>query len=140
MVATVVHCIQKFVSLSNFHSLLEGQSGYKIITFLYQMLSEGNARMINITGDEALDVVIPFGTGADGYDVPDGVCDVYFGGQKPCFGGVVALDGKTGDTLWTQWSKHEVFALTCQGDLNRDNITDCVAGGRAGVSHIHMPL
>ena len=102
------------------------------------MLSEGNARMINISGDDALDVVIPFGTGADGYDVPDGVCDVYFGGQKPCFGGVLALDGKTGDTLWTQWSKHEVFALTCQGDLNGDNITDCVAGGRAGVSRSWM--
>ena len=46
--------------------------------------------------------------GADGYNVPDFICDIYFnnggkqGAQKPCFGGVVALDGKTGK--WkTSW-------------------------------------
>ena len=26
--------------------------------------------------------------GADGYNVPDFVCDIYFDGKKPCFGGV----------------------------------------------------
>jgi hypothetical protein len=99
-----------------------------------QMLSEGNARMVNISKDDVLDVVIPFGTGADGYDVPESVCDVYFGGQKPCMGGVMALDGRTGDVLWTRWTKHEVFALTCQGDLDNDGTTDCIVGGRAGVN------
>ena len=40
-----------------------------------------------------------------------------------------------GKRLWTQWAPHEVFAITCQGDLNKDGVPDCVAGGRAGVSH-----
>lgn len=75
--------------------------------------------------------------GADGYNVPDIVCDIYFGGQKPCLGGILALDGLTGATLWKRWAKHEVFALTCQEDLNNDNVVDCVAGGRAGVSDIY---
>ena len=66
--------------------------------------------------------------------MPDFVCDIYFNGQVPCFGGVLAIDGRTGQRLWTQWAPHEVFAITCQGDLNNDGITDCVAGGRAGVS------
>ena len=72
--------------------------------------------------------------GADGYNVPNFVCDIYFNGQVPCFGGVLAIDGRTGQRLWTQWAPHEVFAITCQGDLNKDGIFDCVAGGRAGVS------
>ena len=72
--------------------------------------------------------------GADGYNVPDLVCDIYFSGQKPCFGGVIALDGRSGEVIWTRWAKHEVFALTCQEDLDKDGTTDCVAGGRAGVS------
>ena len=36
--------------------------------------------------------------GADGYNVPNFVCDIYFNGQVPCFGGVLAIDGKTG--MW----------------------------------------
>jgi hypothetical protein len=76
--------------------------------------------------------------GADGYNVPDVVCDIYFEGKSPCFGGVMAIDGRTGSTLWTQWVKHEIFALTCQGDLNNDTTVDCVAGGRAGVSSLNQ--
>ena len=34
-------------------------------------------------------------------------------------------------------AKHEIFALTCQGDLNNDSTTDCVAGGRAGVIYFN---
>ena len=95
--------------------------------------SESNIRLVNITKDAHLDIVMGFGTGADGYDVPDFVCDIYFNGQVPCFGGVLAIDGKTGKRLWTQWAPHEVFAITCQGDLDKDGVNDCVAGGRAGV-------
>jgi len=46
----------------------------------------------------------------------------------------MALDGRTGKVLWTRWAEHEIFALNCQGDLNGDGTTDCVAGGRAGVN------
>ena len=78
-------------------------------------------------------------SGADGYNVPDFICDIYFnnggkrGTQKPCFGGVLALDGKTGKVLWTRWADHKVFAVTCQADLNLDGTTDCVVGGMSGV-------
>ena len=89
--------------------------------------------MLNVSGDEVLDVVIGFGTGADGYNIPDFVCDIYFDGQKPCLGGVLALDGRTGKELWRLWTNHEIFALTCQADLNGDGYVDCLAGGRAGV-------
>ncbi|XP_040572858.1 uncharacterized protein [Lepeophtheirus salmonis] len=98
-----------------------------------KFISEGNIRLVNITGDEFYDIVVPFGTGSDGYDVPDVVCDIYFDGQRPCLGGIMALDGKTGDTLWVTYTEHEVFALMCQGDLNSDTIVDCLAGGRAGL-------
>ena len=83
---------------------------------------------------------ISYFSGADGYNVPDFICDIYFnnggkrGTQKPCFGGVIALDGKTGKVLWTRWADHKVFAVTCQADLNSDGITDCVVGGMSGVS------
>ena len=33
---------------------------------------------MNVTGDRVQDIVLGFGTGADGYNVPDVVCDVYF--------------------------------------------------------------
>ena len=50
--------------------------------------------MVQVNSDGVMDVVIGFGTGADGYNIPDFVCDIYFDGQKPCLGGVLALDGK----------------------------------------------
>lgn len=98
-----------------------------------KLLTEGSTRMINISGDDVLDVAFGFGTGADGYNIPDFVCDIYFRGQKPCLGGIIALDGKNGHELWRLWTAHEIFALTCQADLDGDGVIDCLAGGRAGV-------
>ena len=80
-----------------------------------------------------------FNLGADGYNVPEFICDIYFnnggkkGAQNPCFGGVMALDGKTGKTIWKAWTDHKVFAITCQADLNGDSVVDCVVGGMSGV-------
>lgn len=55
--------------------------------------------------------------GADGYGIPDFVCDIYFNGQMPCFGGVLSLDGVDGKELWRHWTgKNRVFlvpACTC---------------------------
>ena len=98
-----------------------------------KMLVEGSTRMLQVNEDQVLDVVFGFGTGADGYDIPDFVCDIYFDGQKPCLGGIIALDGKTGVEIWRLWTNHEIFALTCQADLDGDGYIDCLAGGRAGV-------
>ena len=98
-----------------------------------KLIVEGSTRMLHVNNDQVLDVVLGFGTGADGYDIPEYVCDIYFDGQKPCLGGIIALDGKTGVEIWRLWTKHEIFALTCQSDLDQDGFTDCLAGGRAGV-------
>ena len=38
-----------------------------------------------------------------------------------------------GHELWRLWTEHEIFSLTCQADLDNDNVTDCLAGGRAGL-------
>ena len=38
-----------------------------------------------------------------------------------------------GHELWRLWTEHEIFSLTCQADLDSDNVTDCLAGGRAGL-------
>ena len=45
----------------------------------------------------------------------------------------MALDGKTGKTIWKAWTDHKVFAITCQADLNGDSVVDCVVGGMSGV-------
>ena len=61
------------------------------------------------------------------------VCDIYFEGKRPCFGGVLALEGATGKELWRVYAQHEVYGLNCQYDLDTDGVKDCLAAGRAGV-------
>lgn len=61
------------------------------------------------------------------------ICTIYFGGQTPCLGGVLALNGKTGETIWTHWTAHSVFSVDCGADLTDDNIKDCVISGRGGI-------
>ena len=74
-----------------------------------------------------------FNLGADGYNIPSIVCDIYFPGIYPCFGGLLALEGATGKELWRHYSDHEIYGLNCGVDLNKDGVMDCLAGGRAGV-------
>ena len=71
--------------------------------------------------------------GADGYYLPNVVCDIYFNGEHPCFGGLLALDGVTGRELWRHYGPHELFGVNCNADLNKDGVNDCLAGGRANV-------
>ena len=70
--------------------------------------------MLHVNEDGVADLVLGFGTGADGYNIPAFVCDIYFAGQQPCLGGVLALDGRDGRELWRLWTEHEIFSLTCQ--------------------------
>lgn len=73
--------------------------------------------------------------GADAFYYPRVVCRVYFPKSKDeCGGGLLALDGKTGDELWRHYSAHEMFAVNCNIDLNGDGIKDCLSGGRMAVS------
>ncbi|OQV18864.1 hypothetical protein BV898_07118 [Hypsibius exemplaris] len=100
---------------------------------LPKLLTESAVRMLDVNADGIADVILGFATGGDGYLVPDVVCDIYFNGIHPCFGGILALDGATGRELWRTYAKHEVFALNCNADLNRDGQKDCLAGGRAAI-------
>ena len=71
----------------------------------------------------------------DKAEAPDYVCTLYFKQNAPCLGGVLALDGKSGDTIWTHWTSHAVFSIDCGLDLNADKIKDCVVAGRGGILH-----
>ncbi|XP_043280238.1 uncharacterized protein [Venturia canescens] len=68
-------------------------------------------------------------------DAPENLCDFYFGGQKPCLGGIMALDGKTGSTIWTHWTAHAIFNVNCEVDITKDNVKDCLITGRGGILH-----
>lgn len=66
-------------------------------------------------------------------NAPEYICTVYFGNQTPCLGGVLALNGKTGETIWTHWTAHAIFSIDCSVDLTNDEIKDCVISGRGGI-------
>jgi len=66
-------------------------------------------------------------------DAPEYICTIYFGNQTPCLGGVLALNGKTGGTIWTHWTAHAIFSVDCNEDLTNDKIKDCIISGRGGV-------
>ncbi|XP_076379819.1 uncharacterized protein LOC117229189 isoform X2 [Megalopta genalis] len=68
-------------------------------------------------------------------DIPEYICMVHFNGQVPCFGGVLALDGKTGDILWTHWMAHAIYSVDCGLDLTNDTIKDCIICGHGGILH-----
>ena len=59
-----------------------------------------------------------FGFGTE-VDLPkpfqeDLLCDLYFDGGSPCQGGVIVVDGRTGNQMWRRWLHHEVTGLTCE--------------------------
>ncbi|XP_011708281.1 PREDICTED: uncharacterized protein LOC105462995 isoform X3 [Wasmannia auropunctata] len=61
------------------------------------------------------------------------ICTIYFGNQTPCLGGVLALNGKTGETIWTHWTAHSILSVNCDADLTNDKIKDCIISGRGGI-------
>lgn len=97
-----------------------------------KLLTESAFRSVDVNQDGILDIILGFATGADGYNIPKIVCDIYFGGTYPCFGGLIAFEGATGKELWRHYSDHELYGINCAVDLNKDDVVDCFAGGRAG--------
>ncbi|CAG2176500.1 unnamed protein product, partial [Oppiella nova] len=71
---------------------------------------ESALRLVDVNNDTILDAIVPFGTG--------------------CGGGVMAIDGRTGEQLWIRYTPHELFASNCNNDINGDAIKDCILGGR----------
>ncbi|XP_054712627.1 uncharacterized protein LOC129222185 [Uloborus diversus] len=102
------------------------------------LTTETAIRLNDINADGIEDIILGFGTGADAFYYPQVVCHVYFPKSKDgCGGGILALDGKTGNEIWRHYSAHEIFAINCNADLNGDGIKDCLGGGRmAGFSAI----
>lgn len=47
----------------------------------------------------------------------------------------MAIDGSSGETLWTHWTNHAVFSIDCTLDLNKDRTKDCLITGRGGILH-----
>jgi hypothetical protein len=103
------------------------------ITALPKLLTESAFRLLDVNEDGILDIIFGFATGVDGYSIPRVVCDIYFNSTFPCFGGMMALDGRNGKELWRHYSDHELFGINCNADLNLDGVNDCLGGGRAGV-------
>lgn len=48
-------------------------------------------------------------------------------------GGILALDGKTGNTLWIHWTVYAIFSIDCGLDITNDRINDCIASGEGGM-------
>lgn len=76
-----------------------------------------------------------FVPGANGYSGTENLCDVYFNGTQLCQGGLLALDGRSGEEIWRHYMDNEIFALNCDEDLNTDGLNECLTSGRHGVSY-----
>ncbi|CAL1683905.1 unnamed protein product [Lasius platythorax] len=100
---------------------------------LPKLTSEAPLRSNDVNFDGIEDIIVGFSTGLDTMDAPEYICTIYFENQTPCLGGVLALNGKTGDTIWTHWTAHAVFSIDCNVDLTNDKIKDCVISGRGGI-------
>lgn len=94
------------------------------------LTTESPLRVLDLNADGINDIIFGFGTGD--YSFPDTLCSVLMNVSSPCKGGVIALDGMTGKTVWTYWSNDTIFDLQCSADLNEDSLNDCLAIGEQG--------
>ncbi|XP_034935073.1 uncharacterized protein [Chelonus insularis] len=103
---------------------------------LPKLTSEAPLRSLDVNNDNIDDIIIGFSTGLDTLDAPSFLCNLYFNKQPPCLGGILALNGKNGETLWTHWTEHAIFSIDCAQDINDDKIKDCIITGRDGILHV----
>ncbi|XP_030374419.1 uncharacterized protein LOC115623988 [Scaptodrosophila lebanonensis] len=101
-----------------------------------RMNSESPLRAADLNGDGIKDIV--FGYGVDDNIHYEGIplprCQsAQQGDDVPCEGGVIAVNGRTGELLWQTWSVANVFSLHCSADIDGDGSPDCVAAGRLGM-------
>lgn len=103
------------------------------------MVSESAVRKCLVNDDDIEDIIIGYGID-DNFQYDDEAmakCPIEKNGQMvSCQGGIIALDGANGNTLWQRWTIFNVFSLYCTQDINNDGHNDCIAAGRSGVSKI----
>ncbi|XP_065355073.1 uncharacterized protein LOC135949436 [Calliphora vicina] len=101
-----------------------------------RMNSESPVRKADLNGDDVSDIIFGFGVDDniqyEGYPLPKCKSPIQ-GDEVPCEGGVIAVNGVSGDLLWQTWSVANVFSLLCTVDINLDGYPDCVAAGRLGM-------
>ena len=98
--------------------------------------TEAGIRVVDVNNDNIDDLIVGFVTTIDGFGKLSDrkkLCDKYFNSTFPCFGGVMALCGRTGHVIWKHYSLHEIYAVNCNGDIDQDGIPDCLCAGRGGV-------
>ena len=98
-----------------------------------KLMTETAVRPNDVNEDGVDDLMIGFATGVDVFNAPKFSCDLYFNGTYPCYGGLLALDGKTGQEIWRHYTMHEIYGVNCNGDLDTDGVRDCLISGKAGV-------
>lgn len=94
------------------------------------LTTDSPLRILDLNADGISDIIFGFGTGD--YSFPDAYCSIFLNVSSPCKGGVIALDGKTGETMWTYWTNDTIFDLQCSADINGDSLNDCLAIGEQG--------
>ncbi|XP_076635824.1 uncharacterized protein LOC143348939 isoform X1 [Colletes latitarsis] len=102
---------------------------------LPKLTPESPLRSSDVNNDGLEDIIVGFSTDLDMLDTPEYAYPLHCEGQIPCFGGVLALNGKTGDTLWMHWTAHAIFSVDCGLDLTNDKIKDCIICGYGGILH-----
>lgn len=107
----------------------------------FSLLStESPVRKFDINGDGADDILFGYGVD-DSIQYPlehhTGIpkCELENNSYRElayCQGGILALDGLSGNTIWQRWTPQIIFSLFCSTDLNNDGHIDCIISGRGG--------
>uniref|UniRef100_A0A1Y1L8D8 FAM234A/B beta-propeller domain-containing protein n=1 Tax=Photinus pyralis TaxID=7054 RepID=A0A1Y1L8D8_PHOPY len=96
-------------------------------------MSESSVQILDVNQDEVDDVIFGFRTGEDNTLPQELYCATFFGVTPPCSGGILALNGTNGSTLWRTWVNQSVFTVICTTDINADNVSDCLITGKGGI-------
>lgn len=108
---------------------------------LPKLIVDSSLKLLDVNMDGELDILVPFGTSIDQLNYDKIFCQIYFNQTSEplstedslgCGGGILALDGQTGDELWRIYTKYQLNSVNCPLDLDGDDVNDCfVTGPRA---------